>query len=145
MCAVRLPTPNTNKTGLFQAASGGTLFLDEIGEMPVALQAKLLTVIESKRVRPLGATAEVTVDVRVVAATNSRPSKPPSLERDASGSDLYYPTASDRPWQCLPPLRDASAEDLPLLAASIFSPAHGAGAGNRHRPSKSRPRRSERA
>ncbi len=60
-----------NKTGLFQTANGGTLFLDEIGEMPVALQAKLLTVIESNRVRPLGATAEVAVDFRVVAATNS--------------------------------------------------------------------------
>jgi len=60
-----------NKTGLFQAANGGTLFLDEIGEMPMPLQAKLLSVIESKRVRPLGATSEIAVDFRVVAATNS--------------------------------------------------------------------------
>ena len=54
------------------AASRGTLFLDEIGEMPPTVQAKLLRVIfEDKRVRPLGATGETTVDVRVIAATNA--------------------------------------------------------------------------
>jgi len=77
-----------NKLGLFQAAHRGTLFLDEIDEMPSGLQAKLLTAIESKRVRPLGATAEVAVDVRIVSATNT------DLEKEiADGSfraDLYY-------------------------------------------------------
>ena len=60
-----------SKTGLFQSARGGTLFLDEIGEMPLLLQAKLLRVIEDKRVRPVGATEETPVDVRIVSATNS--------------------------------------------------------------------------
>ncbi len=77
-----------NKLGLFQAAHRGTLFLDEIDEMPSGLQAKVLTAIESKRVRPLGATAEVAVDVRIVSATNT------DLEKEiADGSfraDLYY-------------------------------------------------------
>ncbi len=77
-----------NKLGLFQAAHRGTLFLDEIDEMPSGLQAKILTAIESKRVRPLGATAEVAVDVRIVSATNT------DLEKEiADGSfraDLYY-------------------------------------------------------
>ena len=59
------------KVGLFQSARGGTLFLDEIGEMPMPLQAKLLRVIEDKKVRPLGATEETPIDVRIVAATNS--------------------------------------------------------------------------
>ena len=77
-----------NKLGLFQAAHRGTLFLDEIDEMPSGLQAKVLTAIESKHVRPLGATAEVAVDVRIVSATNT------DLEKEiADGSfraDLYY-------------------------------------------------------
>ena len=60
-----------SRTGLFRAARGGTLFLDEIGEMPMSLQAKLLRVIEDKKVRPLGATEETPVDVRIVAATNA--------------------------------------------------------------------------
>lgn len=58
------------KGGLFQAASGGTLFLDEMGELPLALQAKLLRAVELRRIRPVGGTAEVDVDVRIVVATN---------------------------------------------------------------------------
>jgi len=77
-----------NKIGLFQAAHRGTLFLDEIDEMTTGLQAKLLTAIESKRVRPLGATAEVRVDVRIVSASNI------DLEKAIGGggfrADLYY-------------------------------------------------------
>ena len=77
-----------NKLGLFQAAHQGTLFLDEIDGMPSGLQAKLLTAIESKRVRPVGATAEVSVDVRIVSATNTDIEK--AIVEGSFRADLYY-------------------------------------------------------
>ena len=99
------------KAGLFQAASGGTIFLDEIGEMPQGLQVKLLRVLEDHRVRPIGATQETAVDVRVVAATNT------DLEAAiASGrfrADLYYRIATVT--IAIPPLRDRP-DDIAILA-----------------------------
>jgi len=99
-----------SKLGLFVAASHGTLFLDEIGEMLPTVQAKLLRVIEDKRVRPLGATGETTVDVRVIAATNS------DLEKAVTDGrfrpDLFYRIAGVS--VAVPPLRDRP-EDIPLL------------------------------
>src|SRR5881275_3051181 len=76
------------RTGCFELAEGGTLLLDEIGEMPVATQAKLLRVLEDRKLRRLGSKVETAVDVRVLAATNKSPD-----EAVASGelrSDLYY-------------------------------------------------------
>ncbi len=55
------------KSVLFEAANGGTLFLDEIGDMPMLLQAKLLRVLQERKVRPIGASKEIEVDVRVIA------------------------------------------------------------------------------
>jgi DNA-binding NtrC family response regulator len=99
-----------SKTGLFQAAHGGTLFLDEISEMPVALQPKLLRVIEDKRVRPVGATSEVAVDVRIVAASNIRLDE--AMAQGGFRSDLYYRIATVT--LAIPPLRER-AEDIPAL------------------------------
>src|SRR5690606_24709978 len=59
-----------DRQGVFEEADGGTLFLDEIGEMPIALQPKLLRAIESRSIRRVGSSASRTVDVRIVAATN---------------------------------------------------------------------------
>jgi len=79
---------STRKLGLLEAADGGTLFLDEIGEMELAVQAKLLKVLEQGRFRRVGGIAEISVDVRIVAATHR------DLEKDAASGrfriDLFY-------------------------------------------------------
>ena len=99
------------KKGLFETAHRGTLMLDEVGEMPVSMQVKLLRVLQEKRVRRVGATEEVEVDVRVIAATN-RPLDVMVKERQFR-EDLFYrlnviPIV-------VPPLR-ARRDDIPLLA-----------------------------
>jgi two-component system response regulator PilR (NtrC family) len=101
---------NTNRKGLFEAANRGTIFLDEIGEMSPAMQVKLLRVLQEKRVRPVGAHEELSIDARVIAATN-RDLKQMSLD-GSFREDLFYrisviPIA-------LPPLRERS-EDIPEL------------------------------
>ncbi len=76
------------RTGCFELAEGGTLLLDEIGEMPVATQAKLLRVLEDRKLRRLGSKVETPVDVRVLAATNKVPDE--AVSRGELRSDLYY-------------------------------------------------------
>jgi DNA-binding NtrC family response regulator len=76
------------RTGCFELAEGGTLLLDEIGEMPVATQAKLLRVLEDRKLRRLGSKSETTVDVRVLAATNKTPEE--AVARGELRNDLYY-------------------------------------------------------
>ncbi len=78
----------SKKIGLLEIANGGTLFLDEIGEMSLALQAKLLRVLENKKIRRLGSTKVLEVDVRVIAATNRNLKK--AMEESAFRTDLYY-------------------------------------------------------
>ena len=99
------------KRGLFEEAGGGILFLDEIAELPLALQVKLLRVLQERRVRRLGAMEERAVDVRVIAATN-RDLKA-RTEAGAFREDLYYRVNILQIE--LPPLRDRP-EDLPALA-----------------------------
>ena len=99
-----------NKEGLLEIADGGTLFLDEIGEMPIALQAKLLRVLETGAFRRLGGLKDITVDVRVVAATNRNLQK--AIEDGLFREDLYY-RLNVIPIQ-IPPLRERK-EDIPLL------------------------------
>jgi two-component system response regulator PilR (NtrC family) len=101
---------NTNRKGLFEAAHKGTIFLDEIGEMSPAMQVKLLRVLQERRVRPVGAHDELSIDARVIAATN-RDLK--SMTEDGSfREDLFY-RISVIPIS-LPSLRER-AEDIPDL------------------------------
>ncbi len=104
------------REGVFRAARGGTVFLDEVGELPMAVQAKLLRVIENREVLPLGADRPVPVDFRLVAATNR-----PLRDLVAAGSfreDLYFRLDVVRIE--LPPLRDRHA-DLPELAVRLLA------------------------
>jgi len=111
------------KQGFFEAADGGTLFLDEIGEMPPALQAKLLRVLENKVITRVGGTAEITTDVRVVAATHR------DLQTDVRATrfrqDLLFRIGGFT--IAVPPLRDRKSEILPL--AEHFARASCAAAG----------------
>ena len=102
----------TDRPGFFEAAHGGTLFLDEIGELPLALQPKLLRALESGTVARVGGTEHFPVDVRFIAATNRDLREEVAAERFRS--DLFYRLAVI-PVE-VPPLRDRS-EDIPLLAA----------------------------
>ncbi len=101
---------NTNRKGLFEAADRGTIFLDEIGEMSPAMQVKLLRVLQERKVRPVGAHEELSIDARVIAATN-RDLKAMS-EEGTFREDLFY-RISVIPID-LPPLRERS-EDIPDL------------------------------
>ena len=100
-----------SRRGMFQMANGGTLLLDEIGEMPIALQSKLLRVIEEKRVTPIGSDRALEIDVRFIATTNK--DLQAEVERGAFRRDLFY-RLSVMPIR-VPPLRER-AGDIPLLA-----------------------------
>ena len=101
---------NANRKGLFEAAHKGTIFLDEIGEMSPAMQVKLLRVLQERKVRPVGAHDEFTIDARVIAATN-RDLKV-MTEEGTFREDLFY-RVSVIPIN-LPPLRERR-EDIPEL------------------------------
>lgn len=104
-----------DRDGYFQAARGGTLFLDEIGDLPLAMQSKLLRAIQERSVRPLGSTQEETVDVRIVSATHR------DLAADVQSGrfrqDLYYRLNVIE--ILIPPLRERR-DDLPALCAALL-------------------------
>jgi two-component system response regulator PilR (NtrC family) len=104
-----------DREGFFQAAQGGTLFLDEIGDLPLAMQSKLLRVIQERAVRPIGAVAEVPVNVRVVSATHRDLAQEVSAGRFRQ--DLYYRLNVI----CIgvPPLRER-VSDVPTICAAVI-------------------------
>ncbi|MBD2811804.1 two-component system response regulator GlrR [Xenorhabdus sp. Vera] len=114
----------SSREGLFLAAQGGTLFLDEIGDMPLALQVKLLRVLQERKVRPLGSNRDIDIDVRIISATHR--DLPKAMQRNEFREDLYYrlnvvnlkiPTLNER------------AEDIPLLANHLLRVS-----AKRHKP-----------
>lgn len=102
------------KIGMFQAADGGTLFLDEIGEMPLHMQAKLLRVLQDKKVKKVGSNEAKPVNVRVISATNRDLEQ--MVQEGTFRDDLYYRlnVISLR----IPPLRER-VEDIPLLVEAL--------------------------
>jgi two-component system response regulator AtoC len=105
-----------NRSGLFQEAEGGTIFLDEIGELPLALQVKLLRVLQDNEVRPLGASKSIKIDVRVVAATAKNLEE--AVQKGAFREDLYY--RLNVLTIKLPPLNQRT-EDIPLLCKHFIT------------------------
>jgi len=107
---------NQNKRGLFEVADGGTIFLDEIGEMTLAMQVKLLRVLQERTVRPVGSASEIPIDVRVIAATNQ--DLWGMVQEKKFRADLYY-RLNVFPIS-VPPLRDR-VEDIPLLVTHFVA------------------------
>jgi two-component system response regulator PilR (NtrC family) len=101
----------TNKKGLFEVADKGTIFLDEVGDTSLAMQVKLLRVLQERTLRPVGGTEEIPVDVRIIAATNRDLSE--MVAENQFREDLFY-RISVIPLE-LPPLRHRR-DDVPLLA-----------------------------
>jgi two-component system response regulator PilR (NtrC family) len=110
-----------NKRGLFEVAGGGTIFLDEISEMTPTMQVKLLRVLQERTVRPVGSTSEISIDVRVIAATNRDLDK--AVAENVFREDLYY-RLNVIPI-LVPPLRERP-EDIPLLVNHFLKKYAGA-------------------
>lgn len=102
---------SSEKTGLFEVANNGTIFLDEIDSMPLGIQAKLLRVLQDKQIRRVGGNEPISVDVRVLAATNTRLEQ--LIEKGTFREDLYY-RLSVIPIE-IKPLRERPEDILPLV------------------------------
>ena len=111
------------RKGLFQTAQGGTVFLDEIGDMPLALQAKLLRVLQEREVRPVGSAQSVTVDVRIVSATHRDLEE--AIRQQQFREDLYYRLNVVN--LHIPPLRERREDIAPLAQHFVerLGPKHG--------------------
>ena len=114
----------SNREGLFQAAEGGTLFLDEIGDMPVALQVKLLRDLQERKVRPLGSNRDIEINVRIISATHR--DLPKAMARGEFREDLFYRLNVVN--LKIPPLSERT-EDIPLLANHLLRQS-----ADRHKP-----------
>jgi two-component system response regulator PilR (NtrC family) len=112
----------SDKPGLFRAADGGTLFLDEVADLPLHMQVKLLRVIQEKRVRSVGDTAEQAVDVRILCATHKDLAQ--LVHEGTFRQDLYYRIVVIE--IAVPPLRER-LDDLPLLVTHILTGLRGQG------------------
>ncbi len=107
---------SSTRAGLFEVADGGTLFLDEIGEMPLAMQAKLLRVLQEGEVRPVGGDRSRHVDVRIVGATHR--DLEAMVKKGTFRQDLFYRLNVVK--IDVPPLRDR-ADDIPAIVAALFA------------------------
>ncbi|GKX51352.1 two-component system response regulator GlrR [Budvicia aquatica] len=114
----------SSRDGLFQAATGGTLFLDEIGDMPLALQVKLLRVLQERKVRPLGSNKDLDIDVRIISATHR--DLPKAMAKGEFREDLYYRL---NVVNLKIPALNERAEDIPLLADHLLRES-----AKRHKP-----------
>ncbi|MBD2796591.1 two-component system response regulator GlrR [Xenorhabdus sp. 18] len=114
----------SSREGLFLAAQGGTLFLDEIGDMPMALQVKLLRVLQERKIRPLGSNRDIDIDVRIISATHR--DLPKAMQRNEFREDLYYRL---NVVNLKIPALNERAEDIPLLANHLLRES-----AKRHKP-----------
>ena len=106
---------STRRIGQFERAQGGTVLLDEIGDMPIALQAKLLRVLEEREIQRVGGTSAIAIDIRVISATNR--DLEVAVKEGGFRADLFYRLAAFP--LVIPPLRE-HREDIPLLAAQFL-------------------------
>lgn len=114
----------SSREGLFQAAEGGTLFLDEIGDMPLALQVKLLRVLQERKVRPLGSNRDIDINVRIISATHR--DLPKGMAKGEFREDLFYRL---NVVSLKIPALNERAEDIPLLANHLLRKS-----AQRHKP-----------
>jgi two-component system response regulator PilR (NtrC family) len=106
---------HADKDGLFQTANGGTLFLDEVAELPLHMQVKLLRVIQERKLRPVGASTEVNIDVRILSATHKNLAR--LVDEGRFRHDLFYRiNVIELP---VPPLRERR-EDIPQIAHALL-------------------------